>query len=286
MYHERINDELLETGVKMDPVSAAAAATAAIVMKDAAGKVLGPTFELYGQELRKLNEDLLNRRRENVARIFTKAQEKLGDRINQEGSVHPKVLKEILDDGSYAEDELAAEYFGGVLAASRIGVDRDDRGAMFAKLAGRLSVYELRSHYAFYFLFRRTFEGANMPEITHEIFKSFELFISFDDYISAMDIGSGESLNAILSHALHGLYRENLVYSAQYASRDDLREEWSEAPAGGILVQPSPLGMTLYLWAHGLGHVEVPDFFSSSTFTTSSVKLPELTSVRKRNPIS
>jgi hypothetical protein len=41
----------------------------------------------------------------------------------------PKVIKAILDDGSFCDDELTASYFGGVLASSKTEVGCDDRGA-------------------------------------------------------------------------------------------------------------------------------------------------------------
>src|SRR4051812_25084796 len=98
-------------------------------------KILGPTAEYLGNNLR----DWTQRGVENVGRIFQTAQRKLGSKIESEGSVPPKVLKNILQEGAFCEDKLSTEYFGGVLASSRSEVSRDDRGAAFASLVGRLS---------------------------------------------------------------------------------------------------------------------------------------------------
>ena len=89
-------------------------AAAAYLTKDGIAKLLGPTAEYLGDGLR----DYTKRRAENISRIFQKASEKLGNRIETPGEVPPRVLKAVLNEGSFCDDELAAEYFGGVLASS------------------------------------------------------------------------------------------------------------------------------------------------------------------------
>lgn len=74
-------------------------------------------------------------------------------KLRRPGAVPPKVLKGIIGEAPFCDDELSAEYFGGVLASSRTGVSRNDRGAAFAALVGRLSAYEIRAHFFFTTLF-------------------------------------------------------------------------------------------------------------------------------------
>src|SRR3990167_4792547 len=85
-------------------------------------KLLGPTADYLGEGIK----DWAKKQKENVGNIFLNAQKKLGDKIETEGMVSPKVLKGILNEGSFCEDFLAVEYFGGVLASSRSGISRDD----------------------------------------------------------------------------------------------------------------------------------------------------------------
>src|SRR6266496_693093 len=118
----------------MEPASGIAILGTAIGSAKIVEKLLGPTADYLGTGLRSWTE----KRVENTRRIFTHAAKLLGDRLESPGSVPPKVLKGILDDGSFCDDELSAEYFGGVLASSRTGVSRDDRGASFTALLGRL----------------------------------------------------------------------------------------------------------------------------------------------------
>ena len=100
-----------------------------------------------------------NLRIENLKRIFDKAKEKLGDKINEQGAVSPRVLKGIINEGSWSDDFLSVEYFSGVLASSKTGILRDDRGVYFNALISGLSAYQLRMHYLFYHAIKREFNG-------------------------------------------------------------------------------------------------------------------------------
>lgn len=55
-----------------------------------------------------------------MRRIFENADRQLSDEP-VDGRVSPRVLRKVLQEGSFIEDELAAEYLGGVLASSRLG---------------------------------------------------------------------------------------------------------------------------------------------------------------------
>ena len=130
----------------IDPGTGLAILGSAIGGAKVAEKILGPTSEYIGEQLREWTEKKVK----NTANIFKNAEKKLGDKINETGKVSPKVLKGILDDGAWCEEELQVEYFGGVLASSRTGVSRDDRGAYFVSLISRLSSYQLRTHFLLY----------------------------------------------------------------------------------------------------------------------------------------
>lgn len=95
--------------------------------KDLIVKMLGPTAEYMGYEIKGFAE----KRVSILKNIFKNASEKIGDKIEIEGTISPKVLKGIIYEGSYSSDFLSIDYFGGVLASSRTGIFRDDRGACF-----------------------------------------------------------------------------------------------------------------------------------------------------------
>ncbi len=243
----------------MEPTSALGAlggAASEISKSGLAEKLLGPTAEYLGQHLR----DMVERRLTNTGKIFQVAERRLGSRINNEGNVHPKVLKGILDDGSYAEDELAAEYFGGILASSRSGVSRDDRGAYFCSLVGRLNTYQLRSHYIFYSLFKAGYEDGEFNLTNDTDNRSVAAYISWKSYLEGMEFVEDEEFNAILGNIFFGLHREDLIGIFAYGN-DASTHPFSSSPGPGIIVSPSALGAELFLWAHGLGNVASARFF-------------------------
>lgn len=131
-----------------DPITnAGIGVIAAYVGKDAIVRILGPTADYLGGELKEFTQI----RMENIGRIFSNAEKKLGDKLNSQGQVPPKVFKTIINEGSYSDDAVAVEYFGGVLASSRTEVGRDDRGARIARVIDSLSAYQIRSHYTHLF---------------------------------------------------------------------------------------------------------------------------------------
>jgi hypothetical protein len=233
-------------------------------------KILGPTADYLGLGIR----DWAQRRIENVGRIFENAQKKLGARLEEPGTVPPKVLKGILDEGSFCDDELAGEYFGGVLASSRSEVGRDDRGAAFIALIGRLSAYQIRSHFVFYRMIHMLYEGVDENIGTHQGRHRLRTLIPLSAYVAAMEFGERENVESILSHVMFGLSREYLVeQDFLYGSVEHLRSQSNYAAAEGpsILLSPSVLGVELYLWAHGRGDLYSREILNPAVHLISDV---------------
>jgi len=72
-------------------------AVAAYLGKDGIQKLLGPTADYLGQGLR----DFTQKRAQTIGQIFQKAESKLGTKLDTPGEVPPKVLKAVLDEGSF-----------------------------------------------------------------------------------------------------------------------------------------------------------------------------------------
>ncbi len=222
-------------------------------------KILGPTADYIGGQLKEWTEKKVK----NTANIFKNAEKKLGDKINEDGKVPPKVLKGILEDGAWCEEELQIEYFGGVLASSRSGVSRDDRGAYFVSLTTRLSTYQLRTHYLVYQSIKASFNGEELNIGDSKDRTSMELFIPYSTYFNAMDFTESEANNfsSILTHSIWGLNKENLIDQFQYGPVDYIQKRYSNAAEGGIVLQPTSLGVELFMWAFGFGQRQNNDFF-------------------------
>lgn len=249
--------------------------------KDILIKMLGPTAEYLGNGMK----DFATQRIENVKNIFSNASAKMGSNLDEEGSVPPKVLKGILDDGSFANDVLSVEYFGGVLASSKTPSGRDDRGAYFNALISRLSVYQLRCHYIFYHLFKRVFNGETTSFNSQHGSDLFKIFVPFDTYTAAMAFDENKETSVlwqyanILAHVMNGLAREGLIGSYYaYGGQKEMVPIFSGADwDGGIIVTPTSQGAELFLWAYGKGKAPVHEFFKNKEEfkLDESIKIPK-----------
>lgn len=242
--------------------------------------ILGPTADYIGEGL----QNWTQQRVENVGRIFRKAQSKLGERVDKSGSVPPKVLKGILDEGAFSDDELAAEYFGGVLASSRTEVGRDDRGVTFTALLSRLSTYQIRTHFFFYTVLKEIYSGADCNIGDPSGRKQLKTFIPFESYITAMEFSEGEDVGNILNHVLFGLDRESLIENTfSFGNVDHIKKQFEEADRPGILFSPSALGVELYFWAHGRGDLALNTLLDSSLTLLADVKVATTPGIRSVN---
>jgi hypothetical protein len=223
-------------------------------------KILGPTADYIGGQLKEWTVKKVN----NTANIFKNAEKKLGNKINEDGKVPAKVLKGILEEGAWCEEELQVEYFGGVLASSRTGISRDDRGAYFISLISRLSTYQLRTHYIVYQLIKDYFDGQPFNIGDSKDRREMELFIPFTTYTQAMDFTLEESNKFvnILTHSIWGLNKEDLIDQIHYGPVDFIQKKYSDAKESGIILQPTSLGVELFMWAYGHGQRADNDFFS------------------------
>lgn len=246
-------------------------AIAAYLGKDGLQKLLGPTADYLGVGLR----DFAQKRVENICRIFTKATEKLGNRIETAGEVPPRVLKAVLEEGSFCDSELAAEYFGGVLASSRTDNGRDDRGARIAKVIDSLSTYQLRTHYLIYSNIKVIFAQSGLSFNMNDRPKM-KIFLPYSGYLPAMDFNESEELQTaqILSHSFFGLHADGLIEGDwRYGQQEHLKDIFKEATEGGIICQPSALGAELFL--NAFGHSDKPlEYVFDEAFSPKIANIP------------
>lgn len=221
-------------------------------------KVLGPTADYIGGGIKNWTEKRVN----NVGRIFTKAARRLGPQLEENGAVPPKVLKGILDEGSFCDDELSAEYFGGVLASSRSGMPRDDRGATYIALLGRLSTYQIRSHYIFYHILKNLLNGLAITWVELMRYPSkLEAIIPLEIYEQAMAFSAGEDVRILYPHIANGLMKEFLIHE-RLKGGGFLSKEGLGLEDFALGIQPTILGIELFLWAYGKPNMRYEEFFN------------------------
>lgn len=246
------------------------------VSKDLILKILGPTAEYIGEGVQVWTA----RRVANVQRMLKFAYERLGARIDEGGTVPPRVLKAVLEEAQVAQDELMAEYLGGVLASSRSEVARDDRAAATAATIGRLSTYAVRAHYVMYAAARPLFRGVDFRSGNER--RNAPVFVAVQDFSVAMGFSPEEDaeFNDIFAELMLSLTREDLV-----------QEQWAigdieglgglanvAVPAPGIVYRLSNPGIILFCAAHGLRLDAVGRYAGSQAFPqVSGVQIPQTT---------
>lgn len=165
-----------------------------------------------------------------------KAEQKAGGRPLD---VTDRVAFKVLNEAAFNDDELVADYLGGVLAASTAS---DDRGASVVGMIGRLSASELRLHYVIYRALAQLIPaGINLH--SSDDARQATVRIPQADLVAAI----GQQGMAVLGSSMYSLMREGLI--------DDV---WEFGPTGKegtnwrLQVTPSGVGAELFLWGHGV----------------------------------
>ncbi|HDZ8843154.1 TPA: hypothetical protein RUX01_002645 [Aeromonas dhakensis] len=232
----------------MDPITSVGAGLAIIGSKELLIKVLGPTADYVGGEI----QGLVEKCNINLDNIFIKASKKLGVRAEENGVVSPRVLKHVLDEGRFCDDELTAEYYAGVLAASKSKSKNDDRGVSFLKQLESMSSYQIRFHYIMYCSVRKAFKNTGLnPGIGGDCAKM-ELYFPFNTLCELMRVEESSEGWDVITHSVLGLYKLGLIDDYKYGSQEHIMQSFSDAKCPGFLVTPNLAGAELILWGAGL----------------------------------
>jgi hypothetical protein len=252
----------------VEPISAAIAGGAiggylAKRTVDGLARLLGPASDEVARALQRFTEARLR----NVGRVIEAAERRSGSNGGDGRVVPLRVALRVLDEGAYAEDDLVVEYLGGVLASSRTGRGRDDRGNTFLSLVSRLSTYHLRTHYVFYTEMRRVLRGLPIElRDLDQVHANGRVFVPHSIYDTAMDYGGDEDPEIISSHSMWWLDREELLgwnpggSVAYLSSIEGLRDY--QFPDSGTVAWPTVPGVEFVPVGLGQGparHLRVPD---------------------------
>ena len=199
------------------------------------GKLLGPTAEVMGQDFKKLYE---KGRDKIVANAIKKTKNiDLNDRTNL------RVTRDVLWNGSFTDESICAEYFGGVLASSRSKDGKDDFGVFYVNIIKSLSSNQLNMHYIIYrtlnkILITNEEKKTLNPGLGSELQKE-KLFFNLIGTVE-QDQDMGPSLFALNSMGLIGL---------------NLRIDNHMTKLGNIVyvgVTPTALGIQLFAVANNM----------------------------------
>lgn len=221
-------------------------------------RVFGPAADEIGIALARYTAFRVN----NVGRIARAADRKSRGR---EGIVAPRLAHSVLEDGSWCDDELMADYFGGVLAAGRTPDGRDDRAVAWSKLVTGMSAWQVRAHFIFYREWAIALQGTDIDLGTFAQRARVQMYVELSTFDAALrPVAPDIERNALLAHVLTGLTRLNLIEDTMAAgdvgSTVQAREGLTFDSA--CQVQMTIPGMELYAWACGIPEVLPRDFAS------------------------
>ena len=214
----------------------------------------------------------------NLGAIFTSAERKLGQKVDHPGSVNPRVFKQIWDEGRFIEDELAAEYFGGLLASARSPDGKDDRVLSLLATVRDLSVFDLRLHYLIYVSIRRLFVGRTFSVAVQEDRIQAGVFIPFDVYYQVLGLKNDQAAQELAAHSLITLIKHEMIdHRFSMGPPEKIRQYCLQANRPGIIAIPSFFGAELFLWAHGYSDRHINELLSVDIEfpTEAGIEVPE-----------
>jgi hypothetical protein len=201
-------------------------------------KVLGPTLDTLGSDINKVYQ---------VGRdkIIDSAKRKIKN-IEDGSSANLRVSRDVFWNGSFTDEAICAEYFGGILASSRSQDGKDDTGVFFVDIIKSLSSGQLKMHYLIYrslnkiLIVDKTKEKMNPGQET-ELQREQIFFPSLGGVIEQFE---KDDMGAIL----HGLHSKGLI--GVFQTDNHVLEETKTLPY--IKVAPTTLGVQLFAIANNM----------------------------------
>lgn len=184
-----------------------------------------------------------------------------------------RVTKDVISNGSFSDESICAEYFGGILASSRSVDGKDDHGVYYTDIIKSLSSQQLLLHYIFYNSINKLW--INLPEqetrpnpgMGSELGKYHVWFSTMQIEKCGVDID--KDIIALVSKGLIGDSYEALTIDL----KDQIKFPYTK-------IQPTTLGIQLYAVAHN--KLNVWRSLTSANFGDfSDIKLPECSAFTK-----
>lgn len=224
-------------------------------------KVLSPSADLFGKEL----EGWTERRLHNLRNITATLEHKYGvdEVIEGPAQIAPRLLRGLLDEGSYIEDEVGSEYFGGVLAGSRSEDGGDDNGVPLMEVMNGLSSLQLRAHYVLYRAAQEVFAERDVEvEVSNTWEHLARIAISTEACEAAIVGRNVDDSETPLGTLMRGLKRNDLI-DAQSGWMTGPPEELHDRvrpgvgwPYHSLVFNLTAFGMELFCAAHGFTSID------------------------------
>ena len=218
--------------------------------------------QLFGKTLAEMGDDINKVYKANRDKLLAKAASKV---TNPDDGAKPnlRVARDVIWNGAVTDDEVCAEYFGGLLAASRSAEGKDDSALIYVDCIKALSSKQLHLHFAIYSslnaLLIKAGKAVN-PGMQSEFGQS-AVYFAVHELTDRLDLNPVIDLNVLHRQGLIGGYSTN------------------NHPVGDQVlpyakVNPTTFGVLLY--AAALNSLTTWQSFGNAEFTHSAqISIPE-----------
>jgi hypothetical protein len=216
--------------------------------------------QLFGPVLGEIGNDLKLLYKKGRDKIISSAHRKLPN-PDDGMSANLRVTKDVLWHGSFTDDDVCAEYFGGILASSRSEDGKNDDAMPFQDVIKALSAKQLHLHYVIFNSLNKLLVANQKPiNVAQSTEVSKRVFFSTVELV--------ESLKLRLNTDLNVLAQAGLLEGYATTTHHDLRITH---------VTPTIFGILLYAVAHNkLTNDEWFSFSEKDFGNFPNIALPEL----------
>jgi hypothetical protein len=224
-----------------------------------ANKLLGKTSEAISSDL----ATLYTSGRDKIAKVAIRKVKN----ADYGAMANLRVARDVFWNGSYTDESICAEYFGGILAASRNKDGKDDSGVFYVDITKSLSSGQLKIHYILYRTLNKILMADENKKNLHPAqeteLQKIQFFIPL---VGVREQLGSEDLAAIL----HGLRSRGLI--GDFQTDNHKLENGSGVPH--LSASPTSLGIQLFAIANNM-FTEWHSYSTSDFGDFPDVQLPE-----------
>jgi hypothetical protein len=235
-------------------------------------RLLGPAVDVFGAALARSVEY----RTRNFGRIAQRADAKSWSR--NIGIVPARVAFTMLEDGALCDDELMAEYLGGVFAGARTPDGKDDRAVSWIKIIAGLSSLEVKAHFLLYREWAIRLHGRTDLNIGDEDSALHAVLdVDLNEFERFLNVDGNMNFEEATTHAISGLEAANLLAKPCCGPRAQVAQD--SAFEYVLRTTPTMRGGELYGWAQGLPGLLPTEFTSKAKVFDTETRIPRLRNV-------
>jgi hypothetical protein len=151
-----------------------------------------------------------------------------------------RVTRDVFWNGSFTDEAICAEYFGGILASSRSTDGKDDNGIHYTDAIKSLSSKQLQLHYVIYNSLNKLLvsKGDDVNVALSSDINKEEVWFSSIELVESLQLKIDTDLNI--------LYKQGLLL--EYKTNTHKLEDGKLLPYA--MIKPTTFGVLLYSIAH------------------------------------